>query len=76
MKSPPLDRFSGGSVQRFAAGAAVDLHLFRSALIVDQHAQNYLPFTALAASALRVIRSAVFRYSALESKRLPLPDEP
>ena len=75
-KSPPLDRFSGGSVQRFAAGAAVDLHMFRSTLIVDQNAQNYS-----ALHGLRFERSPgkpvwAFRYSALESKRRHSPMNP
>ena len=36
-KAPPLDRFRRGAVQRLASGAVVNLHLFRSTMIVNQH---------------------------------------
>ena len=64
-KTPALYRFSGGSVQRFAAGAAVDLHLFRSTVIVDQNAQKYSPFAALADAPLRILRSGCFAIARL-----------
>jgi hypothetical protein len=39
MKTPVSYRFGSGAVERIVAGAAVDFHLFRMALIVDEHAQ-------------------------------------
>ena len=54
MKTPALDRFDGGAIERITARAVVDLHLFYPALIVDQGAQKHSTFTTLAAGAFRI----------------------
>src|SRR6266576_1872630 len=59
-KPPALDRFRGGAVQRLAPGAVVDLNLFGSTMIVNQHTEKHSPFTTLISSALRVSRSRCF----------------
>src|SRR6266498_5293456 len=65
MKAPAFYRFGGGAVERIAAGAVVDFHLFRTALIVDEHAQEHATFAAVAARALRIIRSRRFAIARL-----------
>ncbi len=56
MKTPAPQRFSCGSVERLAAGAAVDLHFFGSTVLVDEHAEQHSTFAALAAGAVRIVR--------------------